>query len=318
MMNEMSEKYIMKENEIKNKVEKGSKKAEIKNTVKKSNKEAEIDNKLEQTNTKATNQKKKFTIMGLSVWRILAYFIIYSVVGYIIETIFGIITKGVWESRQSFLYGPFCAIYGLGAAIMIIFLHKYSKNYTRLFIGGFIVGSIVEYLVSWIGEMLLGVKWWDYSDMPLNINGRICVYFSIFWGFLALYLIASFNPRIDRLINWIKSKLSVKALKVLTTTVATLLLIDCIATGIALSFFLIRMVNNYDINVQNREIIDRKYEDVYSNEKLSKFIYKHWGDRKMLRTFPNLKVQDVDGNMIYMDNLLSDIQPYYYKFNFKK
>ena len=47
--------------------------------------------------------EKRFTIMGLSVWRILAYFIIYSVVGYIIETIFGIITKGTWESRQSFL-----------------------------------------------------------------------------------------------------------------------------------------------------------------------------------------------------------------------
>ena len=291
---------------------------EIKNAVIKSNKEAEIDNKLEQTNTKATNQKKKFTIMGLSVWRILAYFIIYSVVGYIIETIFGIITKGVWESRQSFLYGPFCAIYGLGAAIMIIFLHKYSKNYTRLFIGGFIVGSIVEYLVSWIGEMLLGVKWWDYSDMPLNINGRICVYFSIFWGFLALYLIASFNPRIDKLINWIKSKLSVKALKVLTTTVIILLLIDCIATGIALSVFLVRMVHNYDLNVPNKEIIMQKYDDIYNDKKISNFIYKYWGDKKMLKTFPNLKVQDCYGNMVYMDELLNDIKPYYYRFNFKK
>lgn len=291
---------------------------EIKNVIEKSNKEAEIDNKLEQTNTKATNQKKKFKIMGLSVWRILAYFIIYSVVGYIIETIFGIITKGVWESRQSFLYGPFCAIYGLGAAIMIMFLHKYSKNYTRLFIGGFIVGSIVEYLVSWIGEMLLGVKWWDYSDMPLNINGRICVYFSIFWGFLALYLIASFNPRIDRLINWIKSKLSVKALKVLTTTVTILLLIDCIATGIALSVFLVRMVHNYDLNVPNKEIIMQKYDDIYNDKKLSNFIYKYWGDKKMLKTFPNLKVQDSYGNMVYMDELLNDIKPYYYRFNFKK
>lgn len=291
---------------------------EIKNVIEKSNKEAEIDNKLEQTNTKATNQKKKFKIMGLSVWRILAYFIIYSVVGYIIETIFGIITKGVWESRQSFLYGPFCAIYGLGAAIMIMFLHKYSKNYTRLFIGGFIVGSIVEYLVSWIGEMLLGVKWWDYSDMPLNINGRICVYFSIFWGFLALYLIASFNPRIDRLINWIKSKLSVKALKVLTTTVIILLLIDCIATGIALSVFLVRMVHNYDLNVPNKEIIMQKYDDIYNDKKLSNFIYKYWGDKKMLKTFPNLKVQDCYGNMVYMDELLNDIKPYYYRFNFKR
>lgn len=301
----------MKENKIKNKVEKGSKEAEIKNTVKKSNKEAEINNK-------TIEQKKKFTIMGLSVWRILAYFIIYSVVGYIIETIFGIITKGTWESRQSFLYGPFCAIYGLGAAIMIMFLHKYSKNYTRLFIGGFIVGSIVEYLVSWIGEMLLGVKWWDYSDMPLNINGRICVYFSIFWGFLALYLIASFNPRIDRLINWIKSKLSVKALKVLTTTVIILLLIDCIATGIALSVFLVRMVHNYDLNVTNKEIIMQKYDDIYSNQKLTNFIYKYWGDKKMLKTFPNLKVQDCYGDMVYMDELLNDIKPYYYRFNFKK
>ena len=283
---------------------------EIENTINK--------NKIEAETNENINKNKKFTIMGLSVWRIMAYFVIYSVVGYIIETIFGIITKGVWESRQSFLYGPFCAIYGLGAAIMIMFLHKYSKNYTRLFIGGFIVGSIVEYLVSWIGELILGVKWWDYSDMPLNINGRICVYFSIFWGFLALYLIASFNPRIDRLINWIKNKLSVKALKVLTTTVTLVLFIDCTVTGIALSFFLIRMVNNYDLNVPNKEIIVHKYEDIYKDEKLSNFIYKYWGDRKMLRTFPNLKIQDIDGNMIYMDSLLSDIQPYYYKFHFKK
>ena len=264
---------------------------------------------------KEADTNKRATIMGLSIWRILAYFIIYSIVGYIIETIFGIITKGVWESRQSFLYGPFCAIYGVGAVIMIIFLHGYSKKYTRLFLGGFIVGSIVEYLVSWIGEMILGVKWWDYSNMPLNINGRICVYFSIFWGFLALYLIGSFNPRIDRLIDWFKNKFSLKFLKIATSTVTTFLLIDCIITGVALSFFLIRMVAKNDLNVNNKQAVIQKYDDIYNNETLSKFVYKYWGDRKMIRTFPNLKVQDVDGNMIYMDSLLSDIQPYYYKIN---
>lgn len=262
-----------------------------------------------------TANKKKITIMGLSIWRILAYFIIYSVVGYIIETLFGIVTKGRWESRQSFLYGPFCAIYGLGAAIMIIFLHKYSKKYNTLFIGGFIVGSIVEYLVSWIGEMILGVKWWDYSDMPLNINGRICVYFSLFWGFLALYLIASFNPKIDKMINWFKSKFSIKALKTLTLSMTIILLIDCIITAFAMSFFLIRMIAQNDLNVPKKEIVMQKYEDIYSNEKLSNFIYKYWGDRKMIRTFPNIKVEDVDGNMIYIDSLLKDIQPYYFKFH---
>lgn len=260
-------------------------------------------------------KKKKFTIMGLSIWRILAYFIIYSIVGYIIETIFGIITKGRWESRQSFLYGPFCAIYGLGAAIMIIFLHKYSKKYTTLFLGGFIVGSIVEYLVSLIGEMILGLKWWDYSDMPLNINGRICVYFSLFWGFLALYLIASFNPRIDKFINWCKSKISLKTLKSLTLTVTIIMLIDFIITGVAMYFFLIRMIAQNDLDVSKKEIVAQKYEDIYNNEKLSHFIYKYWGDRKMIRTFPNIKVEDVNGNIIYIDSLLKDIQPYYFKFN---
>ena len=117
-------------------------------------------------NTNDANQKWGFSILGISIWKIFAYFIIYSILGYIIETLFGIATKGVWESRQSFLYGPFCAIYGVGAALMIIFLHKYSKRYNTLFVLGFIIGSIVEYLVSFLGEMMLHVKWWDYSNMP--------------------------------------------------------------------------------------------------------------------------------------------------------
>ena len=261
---------------------------------------------------KEIKEKKPLTIMGISIWRILAYFIIYSVFGYIIETIFGIVTKGVWESRQSFLYGPFCAIYGLGACVMIIFLHKYEKKYNALFIGGFIVGSIVEYLVSLIGEFILGVKWWDYSDMPLNIGGRICVYFSIFWGFLGIYLISSVNPKIDRLINWIKSKINIKKLKTLTSITIIMLLIDCIITGFSIEYFLVRMIHNNNIQVPKKELVEKKYVSVYEeNQGLSRFIYQFWGDRKMIRTFPNLKLQDVDGKIIYMDSFL-DIQPYYF------
>ncbi len=260
-----------------------------------------------------TNVKKKRTINEISIWRILAYFIIYSILGYMIETIYGMITKGVWESRQSFLYGPFCGIYGLGAVIMIICLHKFPRKFNTLFIGGFIVGSIVEYVVSFIGEMLLGVKWWDYSNMPLNINGRICVYFSVFWGFLGIYLIASLNPRIDRMINWIKSKFKTyKALKTFVMTVFILLMIDCVSTGFAIEFFLVRMIVKNDIDVSNKKQVIEQYDKIYGNEKLSDFIYQFWGDKKMIRTFPNLKVQDKNGNMVYMDSLL-DIQPYYFK-----
>lgn len=149
--------------------------------------------------------------------------------------------------------------------------------------------------------------------MPLNINGRICVYFSVFWGFLGMYLIISLNPKVDKIINWIKSKFKTqKALKTFVVTVFTLLMIDCIATAFAIEFFLVRMIVKNDLNVANKEAVQEQYDKIYGNENLSKFIYTFWGDKKMIRTFPNLKINDKDGNIIYMDSLL-DIQPYYLK-----
>ena len=269
-------------------------------------------------NINDANKRNSFNILGISIWRIFAYFIIYSILGYIIETLFGIATKGVWESRQSFLYGPFCAIYGLGATLMIIFLHKFSKKYNTLFVLGFIIGSLVEYFVSFFGEMMLHVKWWDYSNMPLNINGRICVFFSIFWGFLAIYLICSVNPKIDNLIEWLKSKFSIKLLKILTMITIIALFINCIITGIAENLFLIRMEVEHDLNVANKEQVITLYHDIYDNEKISNFINKYFSNKKMIRTFPNLKIQDINGNIVYMDSLLPDIQPYYLKIHEKK
>ena len=299
-------------------MKKGKKKnEEIKNDViKNEEKNISVENYQHEENNKTQNQpkvKKKRTINGISIWRILAYFIIYSVLGYMIETIYGVITKGVWESRQSFLYGPFCGIYGLGAVIMIVCLHKFPRKFNTLFVGGFIVGSIVEYVVSFVGEMLLGVKWWDYSNMPLNLNGRICVYFSVFWGFLGIYLIASLNPKVDKIIDWTKSKFKTyKALKTFVMTVFILLMIDCVSTAFAIEFFLVRMIVQNDIDVANKELVIEQYDKIYENEKLSKFIYQFWGDKKMIRTFPNLKINDKNGNIVYMDSLL-DIQPYYLK-----
>ena len=258
-------------------------------------------------------KKKALTIFGISIWRIFAYFVIYSVIGYIVETLYGIMTKGLWESRQSFLYGPFCSIYGVGAVIMIIFLQFFSKNHNTLFFGGFIIGSITEYIISFLGETFLHIKWWDYSNMPLNINGRICVFFSLFWGFLAMYLMGWLNPKIDRLIDNFKKKISSKKIKILTVISVIVIAIDAILTVIALNVFLVRMIEPNDINVSYREEITKQYNAIYSNENISNFIYMFWGDKKMIKTFPNIKVEDKDGNIVYIDSLLKDIQPYYLK-----
>lgn len=275
-----------------------------------------VQNNLDKNN-EDNKVKKSKTIFGFSIWRIIAYFIIYSVLGFIIETAFGAVTKGVIESRKSFLYGPFCAIYGLGAVVMILCLQPFKKNNNTLFWGGFVVGSVIEYLVSLIGELIFHVIWWDYSDMPLNINGRVCVYFSIFWGLLGIYLVSYINPKIDKLINCIKRKISDKALKIIEMITAVFLIVDCLLTAYALKAFYIRMVKLHNINIGNVEMIDKEYDKMYGNKKKSDFIYKYWGDEKMIKTLPNLKLQDNDGKIVYFDSLLPDIQTYYYKFSDK-
>lgn len=280
-----------------------------------------VKNNLEKNNLEKNNKenkvKKNKTIFGFSIWRLIAYFIIYSVLGFVIETAFGAVTKGVLESRKSFLYGPFCAIYGLGAVVMILCLQPFKKNNNTLFWGGFVAGSVIEYLVSLIGELIFHVIWWDYSDMPLNINGRVCVYFSIFWGLLGIYLVSYINPKIDKLINFIKRKISDKALKIIEMITAVFLIVDCLLTAYALKAFYIRMVKLHNINIGNVEMIDKEYDKMYGNKKKSDFIYKYWGDEKMIKTLPNLKLQDNDGKIVYFDSLLPNIQTYYYKFSDK-
>ena len=249
--------------------------------------------------------------MGISLWRLMAYFIIYSVAGFIIETIFGLITKGVIESRKSFLYGPFCAIYGVGAVIMIPSLQRFKKNNYTLFIGGMLIGSLVEYLIILIGEFIFHIKWWDYSGMPFNINGRICIAFSFFWGILAIYLMSHFNPLVDKLINKMKEKISPKILKTGVILVIFLIFIDFLITSFALKMFFTRVVTEYNIELSEQNEYILECTELYKNENIKNFTLKYFSDEKMLKTFPNIKVTGKDGNVIWICNVLKDIQPYY-------
>lgn len=263
-------------------------------------------------------EKEKKKIFGFTIWRLLVYFIIYSIVGFLVETVFGLITKGVLESRKSFLYGPFCSIYGLGAIIMIVSLQKYNKNNYTLFIAGFVIGSIVEYIISLVGEMIFHIKWWDYSNETFNINGRICVTFSIFWGLLAIYLMSHFNPLVDKMINKIKTKIDLKYLKILVVVIMVFIIFDLLITGYALKIFFARLIYNNNLNLENSNYYISQYEKVNENEQLKEFTNKFFSNKKMLKTFPNLKVKTLDDEIIFIKDVLSDIQPYYLKIFNKK
>ncbi len=251
-------------------------------------------------------------VVKITFKRILAYFIIYSFLGFIIETIFGMLTKGVIESRQSCLYGPFCCIYGLGAAVMIPGLQKFKKKNWTLFLAGAIEGSIVEYVISWLGEIVFHIKWWDYSNMPFDINGRICLLFTIFWGILALVLMRLINPYIEKFIDKIPKKL----FSVLTIGGTILLILDLLITAFGLQVFYTRFTKKYDLNLEEDKNL-MVSQEVLENEFVQKLSNTIFTDEKILRTFPNIKYKDNDGNIIWVKDILTDIKPYYYKISHK-
>lgn len=254
-------------------------------------------------------QTQKFTI-----WRIFAYFIIYSFVGYVVETLFALINYNIIESRKSFLYGPFCGIYGVGAIVLILALRFFNKNNYTLFFGGCLTGSIVEYAMSFLGEVLFDARWWDYSNRFLNINGRICLLYALFWGILSLMLMKIINPQVDKFIEWIKSKLSIKRIKVILLIVSVLMAINVVISGIAVELFLIRVSVENNINIKNQDKVQMIYNKTYNNPRTKAFLNTWCGENKMIKTFPNIKITTKDGKTILVKDFFPNIKPYYYKF----
>ena len=199
---------------------------------------------------------------GNTFYKLFWVFFIGSFAGVIIESIYCIIQYGHYESRVGLLYGPFNLVYGIGALVLSGFLYKYrnrSKVYS--FIGGFIVGSVVEYLCSFFQELLFGSTSWDYSNIPFNINGRICLLYSIFWGILGIFWIKDIYPRLSELILKIPNNIGKK----LSIILLIFMLFDTTITGMAVYRWKQR-VNR--VSVSN--VLTQTLDKLYPNEKMEK------------------------------------------------
>ncbi len=152
-------------------------------------------------------QRKDHFAHGLNIYKLLLILYIGSFVGVVIELLWCLINKGYFESRSGLVYGPFNLVYGFGAVAITAGLYKY-RNRSRLlpFAAGMIIGSVVEYICSWAQEMVIGSRSWDYTDYPFNLNGRICILYSVFWGALGVFWLKNLYPRIAALILKIPNK----------------------------------------------------------------------------------------------------------------
>lgn len=131
-------------------------------------------------------------IATLFIW-----FILYSVIGWVYETAY-CSTKGLKWDNRGILIGPYCPIYGVGAVLDILLCSK-LPNAGAVFFACMFGSAILEYTTSYTLERMFHAVWWDYSRLPFNLNGRICLSCSLGFGVAGWVVLYGLHPYISRL-----------------------------------------------------------------------------------------------------------------------
>ena len=169
-------------------------------------------------------------VCGLSLYQILAYFLIYSCLGWCLEVVYAAVTIGRLVNR-GFLNGPVCPIYGFGMILVLFALTPLEHSLLLLYIGGVILPSALELVGGWALYKLYRTRWWDYSERPFNIGGYICLEFSLLWGVGTMIMIKVVHPVIASLVAAVPTLVGFVLMCLLYAVYAA----DVIATGIAAS-----------------------------------------------------------------------------------
>ena len=222
------------------------------------------------------------------------YFLIFSVIGIILETTYCYITSGVLESRKGFIWGPFCPVYGVCGAVLIYILDKLNcKSTFKLFVAGFVLGSIAEYVLSYILEAIYGIRFWNYEYLQYNLNGRISILFSFYWGVLSVVLIKFAKPIIDKLVDKIKPHIR----NIIELGIFIFLVIDCLATIWAIQTYQNRVLYNKEYKTDSNNIILKIRENVENN---------YFTNERISHTFPNLRTKNEKGEEVWIKTLIED------------
>lgn len=203
---------------------------------------------------------------GMNFYKLFWIFFIGCFVGVVIEMLWCLVTNGFIESRKGLIYGPFNLVYGFGALAMTVCLHRLEKKRDIwVFLGGFLIGSVYEYGCSWIQEAVFGTVSWQYDDFPFNLDGRINLLYSIFWGILALVWLKFLYPWMCRLIYKIPNRVG----KPLTWVLLVFMILNTLVSGAAVARMTARQEGMPAGNVVE-EFLDRHYpndllEKIYPN-----------------------------------------------------
>ena len=139
------------------------------------------------------------TILNFNYYNLIYFFVFYSFAGWCVEVLYYFKNEHKFVNR-GFLYGPFCPIYGFGVVSLVIFLDSYKNNIFQLFFLACLLTSVLEYFTGFILEKTFKTKWWDYTDDPFNIHGRVCLLYSLLWGASEVVVIRIIHPILNDMV----------------------------------------------------------------------------------------------------------------------
>lgn len=205
---------------------------------------------------------------GLCFKKLFFIFLIGSVIGAVYEDVLIYVRtwletgEGVFMLHRGVIYGPFNVVYGFGAAVMTWLLLRKKYNNWQIFGLAAVLGGVVEYLISFLQETFTHTTSWDYSDLPLNINGRTTIPIMLVWGAMGLLLVKVIYPWVSKLIE----KIPVRIGNTIYIMLVIFMALDMLVSWSAI----IRQTLRHN-NVPALTPLGRFYDDCYSDEYLEKY-----------------------------------------------
>lgn len=209
-------------------------------------------------------KNNKIFAEGVCFSKLFIFFLIGCIFGTYYEQLLHFFTTGEWSSRPGLLIGPFNPIYGIPAVILLIILVRENekRGIIKTYLYSAIISGVAEYLISFFGEYIFKVKFWDYTGYFLNINGRTTIPFMLFWGVLGVILLKVLYPYISK---WIE-KAPYKIAQPIYTFVLVFIFFDVTLTYSAFGRMALRNSGKEPITFIG-EYYDRVFTDDYMSEK---------------------------------------------------
>lgn len=202
------------------------------------------------------------------------YFAIYSIIGWMLEVIYTLITKKKFVNR-GFLIGPYCPIYGSGL-LVILFLYNIEIHFIFKFLIIAILCSVLEYITSYILEKIFNARWWDYTNDFLNINGRVCLETFIEFGLAGTLGLYFLHPIVSK---------TLLSFELNTIYILAIIVFVILISDISISFNVLHKIKN-KIKKESKDNTEEINKRVLSFLKSNNYLY-----RRIKDAFPKFKIK---------------------------